>query len=178
MAEMTTIARPYARAAFEHAQAGQALTGWSEMLQFAAAVVTDADMQGLLASPDVSPQDKAKAVVDVCGDRLDAGGQNFIRLLADNRRLTALPAIAEVYEELRAEAERSVEAEVVTAFELRDEQKDSLAAALKRRLDRDVVLNCSVDETLIGGVKVRAGDLVIDGSAKGRLAKLATSLMQ
>lgn len=178
MAEMTTVARPYARAAFEHAQAGKALKEWSDALQLAAAVVTDESMQAYLASPDVNADEKGQTVLEVCGDTLADDSRNFIKLLAENRRLTLIPEIQVVYEELRAEAEKTLEADVITAFELSDEQTALLADALKQRLDRDVVVNCVVDENLIGGAVVRAGDLVIDGSALGKLEKLATSLRQ
>ncbi len=180
MAESTTIARPYARAAFETAQAGKkkGLALWSDMLGLASAIAADAAMQRLLASPALDQRQKAELLIELCGDTLDPAGSNFIRLLADNHRLSLLPAIAQVYEQLRSDAEKTVEAEIIAAFEVSDEQRDKLAKVLRKRLGRDVTLSCRVDESLIGGAIIRAGDLVIDGSARSKLGKLASALRQ
>lgn len=180
MAELTTIARPYARAAFELAQKAQdgGLQDWSTMLQTLSQVVQDDGVQSLLDSPDHGSDFKAGAMLKICGDQLSQSGSNFIKLLAENQRLKLIPQIAEVYEMLRADVEKTIEAQVISAFELSDEQQQTLAAALSKRLDRDVVLDCSIDKSLLGGAIVRAGDLVIDGSAQGRLAKLGAQLSQ
>lgn len=176
MAELTTLARPYARAAFEAANAGDGLARWSEMLQLTAGIAQNSDMQTLLASPEHDSQYKAGLFLEICGDRLNRAGSNFIKLLAENQRLDLIPEIAEVYEELRADAEKTVEAEMISAFEVNDEQRQKIAAALSQRLSRDVVLNCTTDPSLVGGAIIRAGDLVIDGSARGKLAQLESSL--
>lgn len=184
MAESTTIARPYARAAFEEAQATGKLAEWSAALQAAAAVATEKPMPTLLAVPKLSPADKAQLVLDLCADIVSKGGmgelpeasRNFIRLLAENRRLSALPQIATIFETLRAEAEKTLSAQLISAFAISDAQRNKIAKSLKERLKRDVVLECAVDEALIGGAIIRAGDLVIDGSVRGQLAKLATAL--
>jgi F-type H+-transporting ATPase subunit delta len=114
--------------------------------------------------------------LDVCGKKLDAEAGNFIRVLHENRRLALLPEIARLYDELRAEAESRVEAEVASAFEIGDAQLKSIAAALKKRFGRDVTLTTRIDPSLVGGVVIRAGDLVIDGSVRGQLHALATHL--
>jgi F-type H+-transporting ATPase subunit delta len=177
MAELTTIARPYARAAFEIAQGEEdGLQRWSDMLHFIVTVVDDQTVQAVLASPDHDSGYKAGVLLKICADQLSQSGSNFIKLLAENHRLSVLPDIAEVYEQLRAEVEKTVEAEVTSAFDLSEEQRQQLSAALSKRLQREVVLNCSVDTTLLGGAIIRAGDLVIDGSAQGRLTKLGASL--
>lgn len=177
MAESTTIARPYARAAFETAKTEDGgLSRWSELLSLAAGIADDPTMRTVLGSPTTDDQHKAGLFLELCGDKLGKSGGNFIKLLAENERLALLPEIAEVFEELRAEAEKTVEAELVSAFEIDDPQRDKLAAALSKRLAREVVLNCRVDESLLGGAIVRAGDLVIDGSAKSKLAKLGLAL--
>lgn len=178
MAESTTIARPYARAAFETASAAGegGYARWSDMLSAAASVAADEHMRTVLASPEHDEQFKAGLFLELCGDRLNDQGRNFIKLLAENQRLDVLPDIAAVYEELRAEAEKTVEATVVSAFEVTDEQRAKIAEALSRRLSRDVVLDCRVDESLIAGAIIRAGDLVIDGSARGKLDQLAAQL--
>ena len=177
MAELTTLARPYARAAFEAASSSDGgLAGWSEMLQLAADVAQNPDIQTLLSSPEQDTQYKAGLFLEICGDRLNQAGSNFIKLLAENQRLTLIPEIAQVYEELRADAEKTLEAEMISAFEVSDDQRQQIATALSKRLARDVVLNCTVDQSLVGGAIIRAGDLVIDGSARGKLSQLTAAL--
>lgn len=178
MADTTTIARPYAKAAFEAAQAGGGLKEWSDLLRMLSSITSDSEMQAFLANPDVDIGQKCQAILDIGGDGLSDQGRNFIKLLADNRRLSVVPDIAAVYEELRADAERTVEAQVVSARALTKEQEKKLQAALKKRLGREVIISCTVDESLLGGAVIRAGDLVIDGSATGKLRQLATAMGQ
>ncbi len=176
MAEQATIARPYARAAFEYAHAHNALKQWSDALAIAAAVVTDANIVKLLNHPRIAATQLVDLIADIVGNKLDAELRNFIATLANNRRLALLPQIAAMYEALRAEVENRVQASVVSAAPLSDMQQQRLASALKKRLNREVQLNCSVDPDLIGGAVIRCGDLVIDGSVKVRLARLASEL--
>ncbi|MBF7728887.1 F0F1 ATP synthase subunit delta [Pseudomonas sp. N040] len=176
MAELTTLARPYAKAAFEYAQSQNQLTAWSAMLGLAVAVAGDATLQQILKAPRLTGEEKANTFVDVCGDKLDAKVQNFIHVLAENDRLLLLPEIAELFELFKAEQEKSVDVEVTSAFALNNEQKDKLAKVLSARLSREVRLHATEDSTLIGGVIIRAGDLVIDGSVRGKIAKLAEAL--
>jgi len=176
MAELATIARPYARAAFDYAQAQGKLSQWSEALAVAAAVVTEPAVARLLTHPRVTAAQLIDLIADVGGARLDASARNFVATLAQNRRLGLLPQIASMYEALRADAESRADVEVVSAAPLTDAQQQRLAAALKQRLQRDVQLHCSVDPSLIGGAIVRCGDLVIDGSVKVRLARLVTEV--
>lgn len=179
MAETTTIARPYARAAFEYAQSREGdLPRWSRMLEAAAAIVTDAEMSALLDNPQVDDDVKVGLLLDALSDHLTDGGRNLINLLAENHRLTALPEVSALFDEFRAEAEKVVHAEVISAFEVTDAQRDEIVAALKARLNCDIVLECRVDDSLLGGAIVRAGDLVIDGSAQSQLAKLGAALRQ
>lgn len=179
MAETTTVARPYARAAFEYANAKKGgLKRWSEMLELAASLVSDTSMRIHLASPGYSAEQKAGVILDICGEKLTKAGSNFIRLLAEKNRLPLLPEIASLFEELRAEAEKTLEAEMISALPVDEAQREQIARALSARLQRDVVLNCVVDESLLGGAIIRAGDLVIDGSAQGKLAQLAAALRQ
>jgi F-type H+-transporting ATPase subunit delta len=177
MAEKTTIARPYATAAFSLARSQGDLGQWSEMLQLLAAVVSDPVMQALIANPEVDDDKRVALILDVCGSGLNDLGQNFVRVLAENKRLALAPEIAALYEAMRAEAEKKIDAEVVSAFPLDEAQLQQLAAALKKRLGRDVTLHTRIDESIIGGAVVRAGDLVIDGSVTGQLEKLANTLM-
>ncbi|NBA97034.1 F0F1 ATP synthase subunit delta [Pseudomonas sp. R5(2019)] len=176
MAELTTLARPYAKAAFEHAQAHQQLANWSAMLGLAAAVSEDDTMQRLLKAPRLTSAQKATTFIDVCGDKLNAQAQNFIHVAAENDRLGLLPEISALFDLYKAEREKSVDVDVTSAFALNKEQQDKLAKVLSARLNREVRLQATEDSTLIGGVIIRAGDLVIDGSVRGKLAKLAEAL--
>lgn len=176
MAELTTLARPYAKAAFEHAQAHQQLANWSAMLGLAAAVSLDDTMQRVLKAPRLTSTEKATTFNEVCGDKFDAQAQNFIRVIAENDRLALLPDVFALFELYKAEQEKSIDVDVTSAFALSDEQQDKLAKVLSARLGREVRLHAAEDATLIGGVLIRAGDLVIDGSVRGKLAKLAEAL--
>lgn len=179
MAERITLARPYAKAAFAFAREHQAFARWSQLLAIGSEVVSDERVQKLLASPLVTPPQLVDLLADVAGSRLgalDAEGRNFLEALADNRRLGLLPEIAEVYEILRAQVENVADVEVVSAFPLEDVQRERLAQALKKRLQREIRLSCAVDPELIGGAVVRAGDMVIDGSLRARLDRLASEM--
>ena len=189
MAETTTVvrpaaaARPYARAAFEDAQAANALPLWSELLQTAAAVAADPAMQRLLGpwNPALRGDQKAELVAGLCRD-LRGGAEvpevfvTFLRMLAEFHRLHQLPGIAVLFERLRAEAESTVRAQLISAAAVTDAQRKRVVKALKAKFRRNVDLECKTDESLIAGAVIRVGDLVIDGSARGRLDKLATAL--
>ena len=176
MAERATIARPYAKAAFAYARDANALAQWSEGLKAAAQIVADPRVAPLTKSPEWSAADLVSLITDVAGAKLDAGMQNFVRVLAENHRLLLLPEIAAHYEEFRSAVENTVDVEVVSAVKLDAAQSGKLSAALAKRLKRNVRMKNSVDATLLGGAVLRAGDLVIDGSLKGRLERLATEL--
>jgi F-type H+-transporting ATPase subunit delta len=176
MAESTTVARPYAQAVFQLARDTQSLDAWSDTLALAAAVAADAEMQPLLDSPRLTETQLGELFAGICGDGLSEQGRNFIRLLAENRRLDVLPEIARLYEALRNEAEGAIQARLITALPATEEQKAVLIKALKQRLGRDIQLESSVDPSLLGGAIIRAGDLVIDGSVQGKLTRLASVL--
>jgi len=176
MADFTTAARPYAKAAFEIARDSKQYDQWSERLMFLATSVQDETLAAALDAPGLTHQARADLIEKIAGDQLDDGGRNFVRLLAENNRLSMLPDIADIYEVLKSEAEGEIEAHVTSAFELEDNQRDRIAAALAKRLDRKVKIVSTIDSELIGGAIIRAGDLVIDGSLKGRLNKLSQSL--
>lgn len=178
MAENSTIARPYAQAAFDIANEKSDLKSWSDMLQLIAAVASDAVLSDMISNPSIEREKIVEIIVDVCGDNLNDLAKNFVKVLADNGRLNVATEIAQGYEEHRAEAEKTVEAEVTSAFPLSDAQIKSMTEALKKRLGREVTLSTSVDETIVGGAIIRAGDLMIDGSVSGQLDKLATTLMK
>jgi len=176
MADRATIARPYARAAFAHAREQADLPGWSKLLGTAAAVASDARVARLIGNPHVSGDEIVELLAGIAGGAGGAEGRNFLRAMAQNRRLKLLPEIAAQFESLRAEIENVIDVEVVAARKIGAAQHKRLAAALERRLGREVQMHTRIDESLIGGAIVRAGDLVIDGSLKGRLARLASAL--
>lgn len=176
MAEKTTIARPYAEAVFELAQQRKELPRWSDMLQLAAAVAADARMSALVGNPNVGKDQLTKLFLGVCGDKLSNEGQNLIRVLVENDRLDVLTEIAALYESYRADAERTVEAQVISAFPMDEAQKQRIVAMLKKRLGREVTLSCETNKGLLGGAIIRAGDLVIDGSVTAQLNKLQVAL--
>jgi F-type H+-transporting ATPase subunit delta len=176
MAELTTLARPYAKAAFEIAQPQKQLTEWSGMLSILAVVATDERVKTLLSQPSVKVEAKADAFIAVCGEYLSEAGKNFVRLLAENKRLSLLPEISVLFEELKAQQESTVQVLVESAYELSDAQKDSLIKSLQTKLGRSVNMQITIDKTLLGGVVIRAEDLVIDASVRGRIAKLAEAL--
>ena len=178
MAEKSTIARPYAQAAFDIAKEKGDLKGWSDMLQLLAVVASDALMQDMISNPAIETSKIIDVMTGVAGKQLNDMGKNFLNVLAENKRLNVLPEIAELYEQHRAEAEKTVEAEVTSAFPLSNAQKKQLIEALKNRLGREISLVAKTDENIIGGAIVRAGDLVIDGSVSSQLDKLGNSLMR
>ena len=149
---------------------------WSGWLATARSVVASEEFQKLERSPGVTTAELTKLVAGICGDALDDHGRAFLALLAENGRLDYLPEVAARFEELKAEDENVADVEIVSATTLDDGQKARLAGALRQRLNRDVRLHCSVDPGLVGGAVVRSGDLLIDGSLKGRLARLETEL--
>ncbi|MGO5000359.1 F0F1 ATP synthase subunit delta [Oceanisphaera sp. W20_SRM_FM3] len=173
--EMKTIARPYAKAAFDFAVEKKAVDNWLTMLGFAAQVATDQQVEDLINS-NLNAEKMADLFLAVCGDQLDEQGQNLIKVMAANGRLSVLPAVVLEFAALKAELDREVDADVVSAAELTEQQMAKIQASLEKRLDRKVKLNCSVDPALMAGIIIKAGDLVIDGSVRGRLSRLAETL--
>lgn len=173
MAEINTLARPYAKAAFDYADEHGSLDQWSRQLGLLAAVVRAPKVAAVLGSASLPRAQQAQCLIDVCGDEIDAPVQNFARLLAENRRLELLPDIHQRFEQHKSVREQRVDVDVVTAYELDADLADRLATALSRKLQREVAISTRVDRGLLGGVVVRAGDIVIDGSVRGRLGKLA-----
>ncbi|MCC5884642.1 MAG: F0F1 ATP synthase subunit delta [Halomonas sp.] len=176
MAETSTVARPYAKAAFEYARDHKALEAWSDMLVKLGQVVAERDAQKLFASPKLTDDRKVELVIELAEVKVDDAGRRFLETLAEKGRLPALGAIAEQFERLRADHDKRVDVTVVTAFALDDKQQDKLAGALKKRLNREISITTQVDPKLIGGVILRAGDTVIDGSVRGRLNRLSEAL--
>lgn len=175
MAELSTLARPYAKAAFVHAQQNYDLSGWSVALATAAAVSQNEKIGELLDDPQLTSDARAEKFLAVCGN-FSPSQQNFIKLLAENHRMALLPEISHLFEALKADAESTLEVEVLSARALSDEQAQRLTQALSKKFSREVHLHSAVDESLLGGAIIRAGDTVIDGTVRGRLAKLAEAM--
>jgi F-type H+-transporting ATPase subunit delta len=176
VADTATIARPYARAAFHYARGDNALAAWSDLLAKVSATLADERVERLIGNPHVRTPELVEFLLDVAGATANANARNFLRLLADNRRLGALPQIAAQYEVLRAEVENTVDVTVTSALPLSAEQSAKLSAALAKRLKRAVRLHAEIDPALIGGAVVRAGDFVVDGSLRGRVERLGTAM--
>ncbi len=176
MAEKSTIARPYAEAIFQLADSKGQLKEWSDMLQTVALIVADADMHSVIGNTSVNKAQLAQLIIDVAGDVLTDSGRNLIKLLAENRRMDVVAEITAQFETRKAEAEKTVEAEMVSAQEVSAQQQTMIAEKLKVRLGREVSLKCAVDESLMGGAIIKAGDMVIDGSVSGQLNKLSVEL--
>ncbi|MGH8211501.1 MAG: F0F1 ATP synthase subunit delta [Steroidobacteraceae bacterium] len=176
MADKTTIARPYAKAAFEEARGENRLGPWSEAMRAAATVVTDPRVETLLGNPRVTAGELAQLVIDIAGQQLGDHGANFVRTLADNHRLACLPEISARFDELKDAAEKIVDVTVTSAAPLDDTQRKTLATALERKLQRAIRMQCHTDPSLIGGAVLQAGDLVIDGSLRTQLNRITYEL--
>jgi F-type H+-transporting ATPase subunit delta len=176
MADKLTVARPYARAAFQEARGEDRLAQWSDSLKVAAQVVRDPRVENLLGNPQVTPEQLAQLLIDIAGPALGGHGANFVRTLAENRRLAFLPEISSQFEALKDETQGVADVTVTSAAVLDAAQQAKLSTALERRLKRKVRLHAEVDPAIIGGAIVRAGDLVIDGSIATRLERIAYEL--
>jgi len=176
MSELTTAARPYARAVFEMAENSGKLGEWSDMLGFMSGMANNEQVVDLLASPKMAKQSGANAFIELADGKLNDEAKNLVTMLAENNRLSLLPEMSVIYEVLKDEAEGSVEAIVTAAKKLTQAEEKSIADALGKRLGRKVKLKVSVDDALLGGAIIQAGDLVIDGSLRGRLAKMASAV--
>lgn len=175
MSELTTIARPYAKAAFDFAVEAGAVESWQEMLVFAAEVAQNETMTTFL-SGGASVEQAQDLFIKVCDEQLNSQGQNLIKVMAENERLLVLPQVSEQFGELKAEYEKEITADVTSAVELTADQQANISAALEKRLARKVKLNCVVDANVVSGLIIKAGDMVIDGSVKGKLSRLATTM--
>lgn len=176
MSDAITTARPYAQAAFEEAQKLNALKAWSEMLVSLAEAVSLPEVRAAVTNPRVAKAQIGAAMDALLGNAASAQQRNFVRVLADNQRLLLLPEIAAIFETLKAEAEKTVNVVVDSAFELSATQQDKIISSLKKRMGREIKLTCQVNKELLGGVVIRAGDKVIDGSARTRIGEMANAL--
>ena len=178
MADLATLARPYANAAFDVARGSAQLSVWARFLGLMAAATAEPKLHTLIGSPSVKATRKAEIISGLCGDDVTDVVSRFVRVLAENKRLALLPNIFAQFEALRAQEEKSLDVEVVSAFEMSDAEMQALTVALKTRFDRDVRLESSVDASLLGGAIIRAGDTVIDGSIRGKMKKMTETLQR
>lgn len=176
MAELVTIARPYAEAIFKLARESRNLEGWSDMLALIEAVVRDEQVARRIGDPNVDAATLEGLILGALGDRLDGQGRNFVQVLIHNQRLELVPQIRTLYEELRREHEGVVEATIVSALPIKDDQARDLLAALEKKYGRKVNARMEVDPALIGGARIVVGDKVIDATVRGRLDAMAAAL--
>lgn len=176
MAEEITVARPYAEAVFQLAEAGNALDRWSETLGFVAAVAADPLMGKIIGNPKLTLAEQERAFFAVSESRLDEQGKNLMRLLLENRRLLLLPAIAALFEGFKAAHGGTLEAEIASAFPLSELEVKDIVERLVAKYKRQVQASVTVDPELIGGVRIAVGDVVIDASVRGQLQKMAFAL--
>lgn len=180
MSDLTTLARPYAKAVFDFAveetvKSNDALDKWAIMLQFLSQLTTEETIQTYLQNAQ-SPVKQAETIIDLCGNDLDQYGQNLVRIMAENKRLLALGAVYEEYCRLVADYRAVANVNVFSAYELTARQQQKIISAMEKRLARKIKLNCSVEPSLLGGLVIRTDDFVIDASTKGQLQRLATDL--
>jgi F-type H+-transporting ATPase subunit delta len=176
MAELTTLARPYAKAAFKFALENSQLDQWSANLGLAAQVIADEQAAELISAPQLTADQKAQLIIEVCGDSVTDGAKNYFSVLSANDRLALLPVISTLFEQYKADQEKSIDVDITSAFDLADDEQQKLANALGQKFNRDIKVSVDTDKSLIGGVVVRSGDMVIDGSVAGRLKKLAEAI--
>ena len=176
MAEPITVARPYAEAAYALARDGNALPVWAEMLRVATAVSSDAQVRRALDNPKLAAAEKEALFLSICGDKLDPGRRNFIRVLIEADRIGLLPEIRTLFETLKDEADGVARARIVSAFPLDDAQLAALRKGLERRFGRKIEATVSVDRSLIGGATIVVGDTVIDASVQSELQAMANQL--
>jgi len=178
MAELMTIARPYAEAVFALSIEEQKMQDWSEQLANLAVITSDESMQAMLSNPEYTTDNIVAVYEGVMGDSLTTEGKNLLAAMAENKRLKALPDVAEVFETLKAAEEKRVRATVISARKATVEQKKKLSAALNAKFDAEVEINYEVDESMIAGIKIIVGDWAVDGSALSQLNKLGAAIAQ
>ena len=178
MVELVTLARPYAKAVFAQAQATNTLDQWSEKLSWLSVMATDTVFSERMHNPTIASTQLLTDMSQVMGEQFDASCASFIKILIENSRLDTLPAIARLFEQYKATAQQTIEVQMISAFDVTDEQNRRFSDLLGKRFGQQVKLQCLVDSTLIGGAIIRAGDNVIDGSLSGKLSRLMQTLNQ
>ncbi|PPC91558.1 MAG: F0F1 ATP synthase subunit delta [Methylobacter sp.] len=177
MSELATLARPYAAAVFKRAKESAKTAQWSETLAFLSAVVSQPELNNIIGNPKIGRDKLLGLLLDVCQAQIDGEGQNFLKLLVQNGRLGLLPFITKSYEEYKAEDEGYVDVEVVSAYEVTQAEADNLTSTLGKLLGKSVNVHVTLDESLIAGILVRAGDRVFDGTIRGQLQNMHKALL-
>ena len=178
MIEPTTLARPYARAAFEHARAAGDLAVWQTALSELAAITAEPKVAAAMRDPNQTAAQRAATLSDLAGDAVPSAVANLLAIMADNGRLSLLPEVAMLFDQLKQAVESTVAVHVTSAYPLSDAETQQLAEMMQEKLARNITLTSETDPSLLGGALIRADDLVIDGSVRGRLNKLAGTLTQ
>ena len=176
MAELATIARPYAEAVFRLAKQGDTLQAWSDTLNLITTIYRDPQMQAARANPKVTSADIERLLLAICGERIDGVARNLIQLLVHNRRLSVIVEIRLLFEQLKLQDEGKLDAKIRSAFPMDDEQRNQVVDLLAARFKRKINATVTVDPDLIGGIKVEVGDKVWDASVRGRLQSMAVTL--
>lgn len=176
MSDEYKVSRPYAKAVFRLAFEKSELPKWSDMLNAAKLIITDENIQEMLKNPAYGASDVVKLIFDIAGESFDEQGRNLIHTLAKFKRLPFMPHICELYEVYRAEAERTIEVDLISAFAVSEEDQARIKQALKNKLQKEVSLDCKEDPAILAGAIIRSGDLLIDGSLRGKLARLGDSM--
>lgn len=175
MADLITIARPYAKAAFDFAVERNSIEAWQKMLVLTSEVSKDEQIKSILTS-DMKPDSIAKLFIDICKDVLNEYRENFIKVMAENKRLALLPEVFVLFQQYSLERASAADVEVISATELTQEQINKISTAVEQRLSRKVNLKCHIDKSIISGFIIRTGDMVIDSSIRGRLNRLSDAL--
>ncbi len=176
MAELITIARPYAKAAFEYAKAQDAIASWSEFLQIGKQIMKTPAVKSLLNNPKIDKQKTMALIKEIYGKHINQHQENFLAVLSHYRRLMIIPEVTDLFEHQRKEQEKAIVVKLTSAYPVTESQQQKFAKALKIRLRRDVILEADIDNSLIGGALIRAGDFVIDGTVKGQLQRMRLEL--
>lgn len=178
MTEKITVARPYAVAVWRHASATNKVASWAQMLTFMAQVASDKSMAAIIADPRVGAQRLTQLILDICADRINDAAANFVRLLVTNGKLSLMPEISALFDEMKSAADGVIDATMLTAYPVNAEFEKTIAKVLQKKLSRRVNFVTEEDKSLLGGVIVHVGDIVIDLSVRGRMTSLATALRQ
>ncbi|SOD17376.1 F0F1 ATP synthase subunit delta [Nitrosomonas ureae] len=176
MAEAITVARPYAEAAYKFAVEKKELSQWSKILQLAASIAEDSQMKLLVGNPRISISQLSELILDVGGKKFPSEARNLIMLMVENKRVLLLSQVSQLFEQLKAQHEGILEARIISAFKMQNDQIDKLIDNLERKFNRKIEAQVSIDPELIGGVKVEIGDETLDASVRGKLEAMAVAL--
>lgn len=176
MAEDITIARPYAEAVFKLAKEKNTLSTWSEMLKVISEVASVEQLKSLVTNPNITADKLTEIILEICGDKLNNEGKNLVSILIENNRMEVLPQLSDLYEQLKAQYEGILEANIISAYEISETQKEKLVSVLENKFKCKIKASVNIDPELIGGVKVVIGDEVIDSSVRGKLETMSVAL--